>query len=98
MRNILKKRYWLSTLSTFLWSFRGRGSLETSPERSECIRNLRLRVADVLAVRETEREIPQLRKERNNDFIRPVPTHQSQSGSWEVVRKKQYIPIIRRES
>lgn len=98
MRNISNKRGWFSTLFPSLWSVNSRRYLGIPSERSECIRNLRLGVAEVLAVREMEREIPQLRKERSKDFIRPVPAHKSHSGAWEDVRKEQYVPIIRHES
>jgi hypothetical protein len=97
MRNIFSKRGRIRTLFSSLWRIGRKRSLGTPAELSVCIRNLRLGVADVLAVREMEPEIPHLRKERNNDFIRPVATHQSHIGSWERVRTEQSIPIMKRE-
>lgn len=95
MRNIFNKSGWFSTLLPSLWGVGRKRSLGTPAEFSVCIRKLRLGVADVLAAREMEREIPHLRKERSNDFTRPVATPGSHTGSWEHVRKEQRIPSIK---
>ncbi len=96
MRNIFINRGWIRTLLLSFWGVRRRRSVGTPAEFSVCIQRLRLGVADILATREMEREIPHLRKERNNDFTRPVATHQSHIGSWERVEKEQSIPSIKR--
>lgn len=96
MGNIFNKSGWFSAVLPSLWGIGRKRSLGTPAEFSVHIRKLRLGVADLLAVREMEREIPHLRKGRNNDFIRPVATPRSHAGSWEHVRKEQSIPSIKR--
>ena len=96
MKDILNKRARVSTFLPSLRSIWRKRSLATPNELSVCIQNLRRGVDEVLVAREMEREIPQLRKERDSDFIRPVATPGSHTGSWEHVRKEQSIPSIKR--
>lgn len=98
MKDILNKRARISAFLPSLRSIWRKRSVATPNELSACIQNLRRGLDEVLAVREMEREIPQLRKERDGDFIRPVATVQSHMGAWEGVKKVPNTPFIKRGS